>query len=251
MRIPAKLDKIADKHEAKGARLFYSALKAQYDDLAAKFEAGRELIPNNDIVKVAIISYHTKVQLEVADWQFNQMDKDIKRLQVGIEKRVIDAIRLWILGNTGVSISQISDTTLQIVKRIIAKGGEEGLGARQIGKLIRDETKGTFTRYRATVIARTEGTRGASEGAKIGAKQWENITGQTKWKAWSASSDIRTRDSHLAMVGSKPIRGDGKFNVGGTQMEAPGDEAGGAGNVVNCRCRVYYMSERIAKSLLS
>lgn len=40
------------------------------------------------------------------------------------------------------------------------------------------------------------------------------------------------------------------FQVGGVAMDAPGDPKGGAKNVVNCRCRIYYMSERIARRKL-
>ena len=37
---------------------------------------------------------------------------------------------------------------------------------------------------------------------------------------------------------------DEKFNVGGAEMDFTGDPAGGAKNVINCRCVIIYADER-------
>lgn len=251
MKIPKDLDSIATKQERYGAKVFFTALKAQYTEMARQVENGQELKPNKDIIKNALVSFHSRTQLEVADWQYNKLIKEnpVKALQIGVYERVLGLIRTWITLNIGGSITSISDTTRDIVRKIIADAQDKGYGARKIGQLIRAEAKDKFTAYRSTVIARTEGTRAASEGARVGAQQWETITGQKKWKAWSAASDSRTRDNHLEMIGSEPIPGDQDFIVGGFAMDGPGDPRGGAANVVNCRCRKYYLSERVANQM--
>lgn len=253
MIIPAQLDRIANDQEARGARVFFRALRAMYLDLANKFEQGQELRVNTDIAKKAIQTFHIQEQVKAAEWQYNAMDKNLhgKAMQMGMYERINQAVRTWVMLNTGASITSISDTTLDLVKQMIANGQENGYGARKIAANIRAEAKGTFTAFRATVIARTEGTRAASQGHKIGAEQWEKVTGQKKWKSWSASADSRTRDNHRSMIGSLPIPGGEDFIVGGSAMDAPGDPRGGAENCVSCRCRAVYMSERIARKLIA
>lgn len=253
MVIPKDLDSIANRQEQYGAKVIFRALKNQYTEIAKQFENGQDIKPNKDIIKNALISFHSRAQLEMADWQYNQLIRQtpIKALQIGIYERTLSLIRTWITLNIGGSVTSISGTTLDIIRKVIAEGQDKGYGAKKIGRLIRAEAADKFTVYRSTVIARTEGTRAASQGAKVGAQQWETITGQKKWKAWSASADFRTRDAHIAMLNSLPIPGDQDFIVDGAAMDGPGDPSGGAANVVNCRCRKYYMSERVARNIIS
>lgn len=253
METPKDLHDLANKQESQGVKVFYKALKMQYTDLAKQYENEQDLVPNKDIIKKAIIAFHSKVQLEMANWQFNELNKQVsvKSLGLGSYEKIVSLIRAWITLNTGKSVTSISNTTLDVIRKVINKGQQEGFGARKIAKLIRDEAKEPITVYRSTVIARTEGTRAASQGAKFGAQQWENLTGQKKWKAWSATADKRTRDQHLAMIGTWPIEGTDEFIVGGVEMDAPGDPKGGVTNCANCRCRVLYMSERVAKNIIA
>ena len=53
-------------------------------------------------------------------------------------------------------ITGISNTTRKQLTRIIQKGQEEGLGVVAIAKILREEMAGSFSRYRAATIARTE-----------------------------------------------------------------------------------------------
>jgi len=54
-------------------------------------------------------------------------------------------------------------------------------------------------------------------------------------KEWLATQDDKVRDAHAAADGQKvPI--DESFDVGGEQLEYPGDVAGSPENVINCRC---------------
>lgn len=53
------------------------------------------------------------------------------------------------------------------------------------------------------------------------------------------------------MVDSKPIPGNEDFIVGGLPMDGPGDPRGGASQCVACRCRKYYMSERLARRIIN
>lgn len=56
-------------------------------------------------------------------------------------------------------------------------------------------------------------------------------------KTWIATLDGKTRDNHFAADGQRtPLAG--SFSVGVTELDIPGDPAGPANEVRNCRCRV-------------
>lgn len=253
MFTPKDLDRVADRQERQGAKIFFSALKTVYKEMADQYARGYEPKPREAVIKNAVIAYHSRVQYEMADWQLNDLQKrnPVKALQVGVHERILGKIKTWIALNTGTSIKSINETTLLHVQKMIADGQVQGLGAKKIAKNIEAEAKGKFTAYRSLVISRTEGTRAASQGAKFGAEQWESITGQQKWKSWSAAADSRTRDQHLEMIGTPPIPGNEDFIVGGYAMDGPGDPKGGKANIINCRCRRYYMSERMARKIIA
>ncbi len=54
-------------------------------------------------------------------------------------------------------------------------------------------------------------------------------------KTWVSRGDSRVRDHHLAADGQRVPVGD-PFIVGGESLMNPGDPAGSARNVINCRC---------------
>ena len=54
-------------------------------------------------------------------------------------------------------------------------------------------------------------------------------------KEWIAGLDGRTRDAHVAANGQRRNMNE-KFTVMGEQLNHPGDSAGSASNVINCRC---------------
>lgn len=84
---------------------------------------------------------------------------------------------------------------------------------------------------RAMRIARTEGHRVQVMGA-FDAQNKAKEAGADVVKQWNAALDGRTRESHARVDGE--IRElDEKFSNG---LKYPGDSAGGAAEVVNCRC---------------
>lgn len=251
-----QIHKLADRHENKGARVFHAALKKQLDSAASFIEKGGNIdgleiypIPLRDAMR----SFHQLVQMDSAELQYRDLRKN-NPIKAGIGTEIstqwLRQIQAWVLLNTGDHITKINDTTLDRIRSIHAAGIAEGLGPRDIAARIRKQAGEPFTVYRSTVIARTESTRSASQGHKIGAEAWEKETGQKTYKQWSATNDSRTRDAHRAMLVLHIIPKGEMFLVGGVEMDAPGDPKGGAKNVVNCRCRIYYMSERIARRKL-
>ena len=131
-------------------------------------------------------------------------------------------------------ITEISDTTRQIINRTILENQTAGVAV--ISKAINERMSPKFTRARASTIARTE-THTASSFAIQ--KQAENFESPQMVKKWIATTDDRSRASHLAVNGTE-VGINEDFVVGGKKMSYTGDPRGGAKEVINCRCVIVY-----------
>ena len=131
-------------------------------------------------------------------------------------------------------ITEISDTTRQIINRTILENQTAGVSV--ISKAINERMSPKFTRARASTIARTE-THTASSFAIQ--KQAENFESPQMVKKWIATTDDRSRASHLAVNGTE-VGINEDFVVGGKKMSYTGDPRGGAKEVINCRCVIVY-----------
>jgi HK97 family phage portal protein len=58
-------------------------------------------------------------------------------------------------------------------------------------------------------------------------------------KVWIAAGDDRVRDSHVEMDGTS-VALDEPFDVGGAEMDYPGDPFGPPEETINCRCAVWF-----------
>jgi hypothetical protein len=145
-------------------------------------------------------------------------------------------------------ITSVTDTTRNIIIRLIEGGQEDGLGIAEIAKMISDRIP-VISRARGALIARTETHAAANYGSHNAAK----ATGLPLRREWISVEDSRTRDfgtgdgvvdefNHRAADGQvvgldepfRILKRDGSFEA----IMFPGDPSGSAGNVINCRCAV-------------
>jgi uncharacterized protein with gpF-like domain len=134
--------------------------------------------------------------------------------------------------------SQINGTTQKELAKILEQAVQEGKTSVSIAKDIKD----TFDRWanggddmtvaRSRMIARTE-VEYITNTSMI-----ENYrVNQVEGKEWLSARDKNVRTDHSVADGQKvPVNA--SFIVGGEQLDRPGDPAGSAGNVINCRCVV-------------
>lgn len=142
--------------------------------------------------------------------------------------QMTDVINSWLDHQVTDFITQINLTTVEKLREVFADNADAG-GDRQdlIGRI---ETAYTgISEARAATIARTE---------VHGAVQYGNMRGYEQAgmtiKIWVAVMDGATRDSHAAIDGEeRPL--DMAFSNG---LMYPGDPAGSAAEVINCRCSV-------------
>jgi len=136
------------------------------------------------------------------------------------------AIKKWLAEHAAESVTSIAKTNLDEVRAVILKGAEDNLTNRQIASQLRSFYEDRST-SKAMRVARTEIASAAGFGQHESAKQ-----GGLKTHTWISSRDDRVRDEHLGIDGEeKPL--DKPYSNG---LMYPGDPAGGADEIINCRC---------------
>lgn len=152
-------------------------------------------------------------------------------------------INRWIRDFGSKNITDISRTTRTNINKIIQNGITEGLSINNTAKLISESGDSLFNKMRAKTIARTE-THQALNYANI--ETARKLPLPNIKKQWMSALDDRTREWHKAMNGVQ-VGIDEKFNVAYNgityKMDRPLDPAGGAANVVNCRCVLLFITD--------
>lgn len=140
----------------------------------------------------------------------------------------------WVKGKLAISthkITGINRTTQNIIARQLRQGLESGEGINELTARIKT-TLGS-NRARALSIARTQTAGAVDTGRHAGMSQ-----AGVELKAWITSGDTEVRDSHVS-AGIKYAQGiplEQPFEVSGELLMYPGDPAGSAANIINCRC---------------
>ena len=151
-------------------------------------------------------------------------------------------IRRYLIDYGAFAITSIASTTRKRISQVILAGEADGKGVAVIGREIFNAMRGGFTKIRAATIARTETHNAASYANHEVAK---TLSIPDLQKQWVAVNDPRTRGHHTAMNGVR-VAMDEDFVVplNGIEyrMSRPADPRGGAGNVINCRCTLIYVS---------
>lgn len=140
----------------------------------------------------------------------------------------------------GVKIKGITDTTIQLVRKTVARGLEAGLGVNEMAKEIKRQLL-LANAYRAEAIARTESGVAQSAASRAAAK----ATGLNLLKSWLAEIDGRQRPEHEAAHNRyqrRPIAMDEPYRVGGALMQHPLDPSGPPEQVIQCRCTEQYIT---------
>lgn len=146
----------------------------------------------------------------------------------------------YVTKTAGKRVTSINGISKKYARKIISDtiAANPTMGADALGLKIQGALKSNgakISRWRSTVIARTEVVTAANMGQQIGAE----AVGVGMVKQWVATMDNRTRDRHLEAEGQTRAMNE-DFIVGGEQMYVPGDARASAGNTVNCRCAVVY-----------
>lgn len=137
-------------------------------------------------------------------------------------------------GEGATRLNGMVETSRDIITRTIKQAQKEGLSVPNTAKLLRERVA-MLSKNRAVVIARTELVSVSNLGSQMGAES----TGLKLLKSWLATSDARTRHTHLQADGQTvPLKE--SYTVGGYPARYPGDPMLPAEEVVQCRCSQSY-----------
>ena len=150
----------------------------------------------------------------------------------------------------GQKISWIAGTTKQVMIDVVSRlgtiAGTEGWSIATYRNKLQEEFA-FMNRYRAERIARTE----IMVASNVGTLEGGRNAGIPVKKRWDPIVDQWSRPDHAAMAGVEPIGIDEMFNVGGVMMQQPGDGAGGAEHVINCRCGLTIVPDTTYEEILN
>ena len=132
----------------------------------------------------------------------------------------------------------VTQTTYEAIQAALNEGVAAGESIEQLGERIRTLFTQTYAN-RAVTVARTEVISAYNGASVLGAAQLPSDV--VAAQEWIATRDGRTREAHASVDGQLVAIGM-NFDVGGEAMAYPGDPAGGASNVVNCRCTVAFLT---------
>lgn len=144
------------------------------------------------------------------------------------------------------SVNRMSNTPDQVYREIadqLAAGTNEGESVAQLAARVQavfEVTGNPWWENRATVVARTEVHAAVNAGSLAGAGQQQTDTGRAMVKEWlPVDQPGRTRPAHLAAKGQTRAL-TSPFIIGDEALQYPGDPAGSAGTVIQCRCSLIF-----------
>jgi SPP1 gp7 family putative phage head morphogenesis protein len=144
-----------------------------------------------------------------------------------INRQAVYQSRLNPLSQIGLKAN--ADAVKNNIRRSITTSIVQGEGIPKMAKRITKDLEQNANN--AVRIARTETTRAMGEARQETFKEAEDM-GIEIQKRWLATSDDRTRHSHVEL-NNQIVDNDKKFSNG---LAYPGDPSGPAIEVINCRC---------------
>lgn len=242
-------------YENKYSKKYYSWLKSVNYAAARSYENG---FSNYDINSSRLERIYSQLYREVT---INEASIQWKQFGIKKTKDIVDVlasilntgedepISLWrsllnqfITVRIAGRITEVEQTTRKRIAVLIERGQNEGLGAKEIAKLIRQDTG--FNQNRSIAIARTETITSANQGKYMAAISSPFV----KLKKWLPTKDEITRQSHLDFYDRPFVEMEQLFfvaNADGFLEEAlyPCDSRLSASNVVNCRCIIVFKNK--------
>ncbi len=238
-----------ESYESKFASLFRITLNRQFRELADRINEqnynSRLLLDTikPDAIAKRYEQLYTLVGADFAREQYNRLKGFDPDLLTKEEDTWYNYMRHYVKNRLWKRIEAVNQTSIntagRIINGVLEQSVTEGLGAYETATRIKKgliEEGIKYNQWRALRIARTEIMTASNAGSFEGAK----ATGEALQKYWIPTYDSRSRDTHMAVEAQNPKMMNETFQVGAYQMQHPGDPAGGAEEVINCRCSIAY-----------
>ena len=163
-----------------------------------------------------------------------------KLLHVDLEEKSVFSkfkrkVLAWVREHAARRSREVSNNLRARVARSIEQWVRSGKGEREGVRAVAAAMKKGTALHIAQRIARTEAHTAANKGQQDAAEE----SGVDMVKEWGATEDARTRPDHSAANGQLR-KLDEMFDVGGVNLDFPGDPNGPPGQIINCRCVALY-----------
>ena len=231
-----------EKSENKQVNIWSQYFIKESNKIIDAYMIGRT-IPNldayynlRDLENLYIDIYKT-IGLRMANWYFRHYEKYIEKDDPtpyqSIWEEKFAFVGKTIAGERIVSIgANRKKEFVKILQRYMQDESFMALNEVQAERLLRKKFRG-MSIANGRRIVRTESVNAANFATNESATTL--FGAQNLQKEWIAGLDGRTRDAHVAANGQRRNMNE-KFTVMGEQLNHPGDSAGSASNVINCRC---------------
>ncbi len=201
-----------------------------------------------DVPKPDEISLLFNIEFETAEIEAMMTTVANRSIQAGGRRAIADiGLEVGFDAQTGAAqalvaqtknfSTRINNTTFASIRGLLERANREDMTVNDLSKEIRQlydgwtgKLAGEAAIPRSRRIALTETTRLINGAAKEAWKQ-NDIT----HKRWLTIIDGETREEHIA-ADSEKVGIDEPFVQTGEALDVPGDSAGSAWNVINCRC---------------
>lgn len=213
------------------------ALLAQYQTVVNNVDLGTSAIDLINAADMAVLInelYYDAATVYGAKIR-SDLNRQKARMPIGFSEQMRGLIKAYFQTDILNTSQGITETTKDLIRKVFTEAYEKGLG---IDDIVSQLANTELSAVRARLIARTETVVSANRGAEFVAKN----TGLKLNKEWLSATDNRTRRDHLLENG-QIVAMNGYFNVGGYDMQIPGDKGGKDGKlavpakqIVNCRC---------------
>jgi hypothetical protein len=233
------------KAERSSNRDFYLYYQAEYDKAIKMFisqggisTADVQVFFKEDTLIKMYSEMYAKVGLQFARWYSKNFDKFIvKSINLKDYESIWQANFAFIGSQVGGQrVSGVSGTAKQTIISVIQKLMKDPefqiQGERVKARILKSQFT-QYSTYQARRVVRTESTNAANYATYKSAS--DIFAGQDMQKMWMAGRDARVRPAHQA-AHRQIVDYNKPFIVGGEQLKWPGDPAGSASNVINCRC---------------
>lgn len=147
---------------------------------------------------------------------------------VGFANPIMDAALKDYFNTVGLQhVNEVNTTTKALIKKAFQEALANNEGFRGAERRLIKTTN--YSKTRARMIARTESCMVTNQ-----AKYDQAVLLDFKMEShWLHDHPITPRKWH---IGIEPVDFGESFNVGGVKMKFPGDQNGGAKNIINCKC---------------
>lgn len=199
---------------------------------------------SEDKIKAMLVDVYSTIGLDYGVKINKTLEKITKADNILFNETLLKEILLFLSTDGGKKIVSIQNTLIEDVIKAIQSKLTNGTSLANLRDIIFEIGKrsGTFYKYQALRIARTETTASANFSAMATASKSKLLLE----KEWISVQDNRTRVTpydHFDMNKQKQDL-DKPFLVGGEEIMYAGDPNASAGNVINCRCSVAFVPKR-------